>query len=217
MSTCLVLSLSTVCISGGRLHHTTIILISRSTLSIQPERVVVGRYLKRRWAIGAHQVSECFGAILGLAVSPYIFIINVFFDHTALVLFRAIQTAAVHRKFYRFIADRAYPLLILTVHYPANRHLVLHLCCIFLSSFHLIRGSCAKTWKTFAVTRPTVAAHCPSSGVSGAPKLSFTRSSSYFVVALFVMARALQNNLLTLLFLLLLIPIAITGAQTLSG
>lgn len=71
-----VLSLSTVCIAAAGYIINDYFDVKIDIVN-KPERVVVGRYLKRRWAMGAHQVLNVMGAVLGLVVSPYIFIVNV--------------------------------------------------------------------------------------------------------------------------------------------
>ena len=54
------LSLSTVCIAAAGYIINDYFDIKIDIVN-KPERVVVGRYLKRRWAMGAHQVLNVMG------------------------------------------------------------------------------------------------------------------------------------------------------------
>jgi len=116
-----VLALSTVCIAAAGYIINDYFDVKIDIVN-KPERVVVGRYLKRRWAMGAHQVLNVLGAILGLVVSPYIFVINVF----SITLLWFYSERYKRLPFIgNFIVSllTGLTLLILTVHYPANRHL----------------------------------------------------------------------------------------------
>ena len=42
----------------------------------KPERVVIGRYIKRRWALAIHQVFNGSGILLGLLVSKKVALVN---------------------------------------------------------------------------------------------------------------------------------------------
>ena len=42
----------------------------------KPERVVIGRYIKRRWALVIHQVFNGSGILLGLLVSKKVALVN---------------------------------------------------------------------------------------------------------------------------------------------
>ncbi|WP_353718170.1 geranylgeranylglycerol-phosphate geranylgeranyltransferase [Dyadobacter sp. 676] len=200
-----VLSLSTVCIAAAGYIINDYFDIKIDIVN-KPERVVVGRYLKRRWAMGAHQVLNVLGAILGLAVSPYIFIINVF----SITLLWFYSERYKRLPFIgNFIVSllTGLTLLILTVHYPANRHLVF-IYAVFSFFISLIR----EVVKDMEDIRGDEAHGCRTLPIVWGIRRTKTFLYSVtviFVLTLFVMARALQNNLLTLLFLLLLIPIAL--------
>ncbi|MBO9611949.1 MAG: geranylgeranylglycerol-phosphate geranylgeranyltransferase [Dyadobacter sp.] len=200
-----VLSLSTVCIAAAGYIINDYFDIKIDIVN-KPERVVVGRYLKRRWAMGAHQVLNVVGAILGLVVSPYVFIINVF----SITLLWFYSERYKRLPFIgNFIVSllTGLTLLILTVHYPANRHLVL-IYAVFSFFISLIR----EVVKDMEDIRGDEAHGCRTLPIIWGIRRTKTFLYSVivvFVLTLFVMARALHNNLLTLLFLLLLIPIAL--------
>lgn len=197
------LSLSTVCIAAAGYIINDYFDVKIDIVN-KPERVVVGRYLKRRWAIGAHQILNVLGAILGLAVSPYIFIINVF----SITLLWFYSERFKRLPFIgNFIVSllTAMTLLILTVHYPANRHLVF-IYAVFSFFISLVR----EIVKDMEDIKGDQAHGCRTLPIIwGIPR---TRNFLYivlvlFVFALFVMARVLNNGLLVLLFILLLLPL----------
>jgi 4-hydroxybenzoate polyprenyltransferase len=200
-----VLALSTVCIAAAGYIINDYFDVKIDIVN-KPERVVVGRYLKRRWAMGAHQVLNVVGAVLGLAVSPYIFMINVF----SITLLWFYSERYKRLPFIgNFIVSllTGLTLLILTVHYPANRHLVF-IYAVFSFFISLIR----EVVKDMEDIRGDEAHGCRTLPIIWGIRRTKTFLYSViviFVLTLFVMARALQNNLLTLLFLLLLIPIAL--------
>jgi 4-hydroxybenzoate polyprenyltransferase len=200
-----VLALSTVCIAAAGYIINDYFDVKIDIVN-KPERVVVGRYLKRRWAMGAHQVLNVVGAVLGLAVSPYIFMINVF----SITLLWFYSERYKRLPFIgNFIVSllTGLTLLILTVHYPPNRHLVF-IYAVFSFFISLIR----EVVKDMEDIRGDEAHGCRTLPIIWGIRRTKTFLYSViviFVLTLFVMARALQNNLLTLLFLLLLIPIAL--------
>ena len=197
------LSLSTVCIAAAGYIINDYFDVKIDIVN-KPERVVVGRYLKRRWAIGAHQILNVLGAILGLAVSPYIFIINVF----SITLLWFYSERFKRLPFIgNFIVSllTAMTLLILTVYYPANRHLM-SIYAVFSFFISLVR----EIVKDMEDIKGDQAHGCRTLPIIwGIPR---TRNFLYivlilFVFALFVMARVLNNSLLVLLFILLLLPL----------
>ncbi len=103
----------------------------------KPERVIIGRYLKRRVAMGAHQVLSVIGCFLGLFVSKWIFLISVL--SVTLLWFYA-----SYFKKRPFIGNlivsllTALSLIILAVYYPQNRDLVI-LYALFAFGITMIR------------------------------------------------------------------------------
>ncbi|HEV7382912.1 MAG TPA: geranylgeranylglycerol-phosphate geranylgeranyltransferase [Dyadobacter sp.] len=199
-----VLSLSTVCIAAAGYIINDYFDIKIDIVN-KPERVVVGRYLKRRWAMGAHQILNLFGALLGLIVSPWIFLVNVF-SITLLWFYseRFKRQAFIGNFIVSLLTGLS--LLILTIQFPENRHLVF-IYAVFSFFISLIReivkdmedikGDAAHGCRTLPI-------------VWGIPR---TRTFLYaviflFVFTLFLMAKVLDNPVLIWLFLLLLAPIA---------
>ncbi|PWJ58379.1 4-hydroxybenzoate polyprenyltransferase [Dyadobacter jejuensis] len=198
-----IISLSTVCIAAAGYIINDYFDIKIDIVN-KPERVVVGRYLKRRWAMGAHQVLNVLGAALGLLVSPKIFLINVF----SITLLWFYSERFKRLPFIgNFIVSllTGLSLLILTVHYPNNRQLVL-IYAIFSFFISFIR----EVVKDMEDIRGDMAHGCRTLPILwGIPK---TRNFLYifiggFVLILFSMASVLNNTLLMGLFLILLLPI----------
>lgn len=198
-----VLSLSTVCIAAAGYIINDYFDIKIDIVN-KPERVVVGRYLKRRWAMGAHQVLNVLGAALGLLVGVWVFLVNVL--SITLLWFYS-------ERFKRapFIGNlivsllTGFSLLILTLNYPANRRLVL-IYAVFSFFISLIR----EIVKDMEDIRGDEAHGCRTLPIIWGIKK--TRYFLYgiifvFVTTLFIMADTLNNNVLAVLFLLLLFPI----------
>jgi 4-hydroxybenzoate polyprenyltransferase len=198
-----VLSLSTVCIAAAGYIINDYFDIKIDIVN-KPERVVVGRYLKRRWAMGAHQVLNVVGAALGLLLGIWVFLVNVF----------SITLLWFYSERYKrapFIGNlivsllTGFSLLILTLNYPANRRLVL-IYAVFSFFISLIR----EIVKDMEDIRGDEAHGCRT-----LPIVWGIRRTKYFlygiifvfVTTLFIMADTLNNNILAVLFLLLLVPI----------
>jgi 4-hydroxybenzoate polyprenyltransferase len=197
------LSLSTVCIAAAGYIINDYFDIKIDIVN-KPERVVVGRYLKRRWAMGAHQMLNVLGAFLGLLVNHWVFLINVF--SITLLWF---YSERFKRK--PFIGNlivsllTGLSLLILTVYFPANRHLVL-IYAVFSFFISLIR----EIVKDMEDIKGDEAHGCRTLpiiwGIRRTKHFLYV-ILSLFVVSLFLMAKVLDNHTLVLLFIFLLFPI----------
>ncbi|WP_044198491.1 geranylgeranylglycerol-phosphate geranylgeranyltransferase [Dyadobacter tibetensis] len=199
------ISLSTVCIAAAGYVINDYFDIKIDIVN-KPHRVVVGRFLKRRWAMGAHQMLNVTGALLGLLVSPWIFIINV----ASITLLWFYSERYKRLPFIgNFIVSllTGASLLILTVHFPANRQLVL-IYAIFSFFISFIR----EVVKDMEDIRGDQAHGCRTLPIIwGIPK---TRNFLYlfigtFVLILFALASVLDNPLLIGLFMILLVPIGL--------
>lgn len=199
------LSLSTVCIAAAGYIINDYFDIKIDIVN-KPERVVVGRYLKRRWAMGAHQALNVFGALLGLLISYWVFLINVF----SITLLWFYSERFKRKPFIgNFIVSllTGFSLLILTIYYPANRHLVF-IYAVFSFFISLIR----EIIKDMEDIRGDEAHGCRTLPIIWG--IRKTKNFLYgvvtlFVITLFLMAKVLHNNTLSILFLLLLLPIAL--------
>ncbi|HEV7349082.1 geranylgeranylglycerol-phosphate geranylgeranyltransferase [Telluribacter sp.] len=171
----------------------------------KPERVIVGRYLKRRVAMGAHQVLNILGVLLGLMVSRWVFLVNVL--SVTLLWFYSAQF-----KRLPFIGNfvvsflTALSLVVLTVYYPQNRHLVL-----IYATFSFFISMVREVIKDIEDVRGDEAHGCRT-----LPIVWGVRRTKYFlygliglfVITLFLMADSLNNWVLGWLFVGLLVPVA---------
>lgn len=197
------LSLSTVCIAAAGYIINDYFDIKIDIVN-KPERVVVGRYLKRRWAMGAHQILNVLGAILGLLVSPWIFLVNVFSITLLWFYSERFKRKAFIGNFIVSILT-GLTLLILTVHYPANRDLVV-IYAVFSFFITLIR----EVIKDMEDIKGDEAHGCRTLPIIWG--IRRTKNFLYIVIVLFVfslflMAKVLSNIVLIWLFVLLLLPI----------
>jgi 4-hydroxybenzoate polyprenyltransferase len=171
----------------------------------KPERVIIGRYLKRRVAMGAHQFLNIAGVFLGLLVSKWVLLVNIF--SVTLLWFYS-------ERFKRapFIGNlvvsilTALSLLVVSVVYPWNRHLVL---IYALFSFFItfvrevikdmedVRGDETHGCRTLPIIW----------GIRRTKVFLYVLIAG-FIMVLYLMAHTLSNLLLGWLFTLLMIPIA---------
>ena len=70
------LSFSTVCIAGAGYIINDYFDVKIDLVN-KPERVIIGRYLKRRVALLAHQVLNVVGCLVGLYLSKWVFVVDV--------------------------------------------------------------------------------------------------------------------------------------------
>ncbi|GAB2778579.1 geranylgeranylglycerol-phosphate geranylgeranyltransferase [Rhabdobacter roseus] len=170
----------------------------------KPERVVVGRYLKRRVAMGAHQVLNVLGVLIGLLVSRWVFLVNVL--SVTMLWFYSAQF-----KRLPLIGNLVVSLLtglslvVLTVHYPANRHLVL-----IYATFSFFISLIREVIKDMEDVRGDEAHGCRTLPIVWGlrrTKLFLYSLIAVFIPSLFLMAYSLQNPLLGWLFFALLVPI----------
>lgn len=169
----------------------------------KPDRVVVGRYLKRRWAMGAHQLFNVLGAGIGLLVSIPIFLVNVFSITLLWFYSERFKRLPFIGNFIVSILT-GLSLLVLTIHYPTNRHLVI-IYAVFSFFISLIR----EIVKDMEDIKGDAAHGCRTLPIIwGIRKTKYFLYSiiTFFILLLFVLASVLENKILIGLFLILLIP-----------
>ena len=171
----------------------------------KPKRVIIGRYLKRRVAMGAHQTLNVLGCLAALLVSKWVFLLSV----CSVTLLWFYSSYFKRKPFIgNFIVAflSALSLVILAVHYRQNTDLVL-LYALFAFGISLVReiikdmedlrGDASHGCRTLPIVwgiRPT--------------KLFVYLLVALFIAALFLSAHAMQNLYLAWVFAVLLLPIA---------
>lgn len=197
------LSLSTVCIAAAGYIINDYFDVKIDIVN-KPERVVIGRHLRRRWAMGAHQVLNVLGAALGLLVSHWVFLVNVF----SITLLWFYSERFKRKPFTgNLIVSMltGFSLLILTVYYPANRELVI-IYAVFSFFISLIR-EIVKDMEDIKGDELHGCKTLPIIWGIRRTKTFLYGVTFLFVFTLFMMAKVLQNQTLLNLFILLLLPI----------
>ncbi|MFT4031851.1 MAG: geranylgeranylglycerol-phosphate geranylgeranyltransferase [Siphonobacter sp.] len=170
----------------------------------KPQEVIIGRYLKRRWAMGINLFLNFTGITLGLFIDRKVFLLN------ALAVF-FLWLYSNHLKRLPFWGNLMVSLLtalslgVLALHYQQHEREV-YIYAIFAFSISLIRE----------IIKDMEDVHGDASfGCQTLPILWGLRRTKYllyglvalFLTALFTLAKPLHNAILPYIFLLVLIPI----------
>ena len=198
-----VLTLSTICIAAAGYIINDYFDVKIDIVN-KPERVVIGRYLKRRWAITLHQMLNVIGCLLGLLLSRWVFVVDVL--SVSLLWF---YSANLKRQ--PFIGNlvvaflTALSLLVLAVYYRQNVELLL-----VYASFSAIVTLVREIIKDMEDVRGDARYGCRTLPIIWG--LRRTKQFLYIIIAsfimtLFVLADSLHNPRLGWIFMLLLIPV----------
>lgn len=197
------LSLSTVCVAAAGYIINDYFDVKIDLIN-KPQRVIIGRYLRRRVAMSVHQILNVVGCLIGLYLSKWVFLADVL--AVSLLWFYSAQF-----KRQPLIGNitisllTALSLVILTIYYRQSAGLVLSYA-LFSFGISLIR----EIIKDMQDIRGDARFGCRTLPIVWG--LRRTKSLLYgliglFVLSLFLIAGSLHNGRLTLTFLLLLIPI----------
>ncbi|GAB2558738.1 geranylgeranylglycerol-phosphate geranylgeranyltransferase [Spirosoma aerophilum] len=198
------LSLSTVCIAAAGYIINDYFDIKIDLVN-KPERVIIGRYLKRRVAMGVHQVLNVIGCLIGLYLSRWVFLADVI--SVSLLWFYSAQF-----KRQPLIGNvvisllTALSLIVLAIYYRHNTGMIL-IYALFSFGISLIR----EIIKDMQDIRGDARFGCRTLpivwGLRRTKYLLYGLISA-FLISLFVIANSLNNVRLTFIFGLLLLPIA---------
>ena len=197
------LSLSTVCIAAAGYIINDYFDVKIDLVN-KPERVIIGRYFKRRVAMGVHQVLNIIGCLIGLYLSKWVFLADVL--AASLLWYYSAQL-----KKQPFVGNfvisllTALSLLVLALYYRQNTTMVL-VYALFSFGISLIR----EIIKDMQDIRGDARFGCRT-----LPIVWGLRRTKYllypliglFISTLFLIASSLQTNRLTFIFLILLLPI----------
>jgi 4-hydroxybenzoate polyprenyltransferase len=171
----------------------------------KPQKVIIGRYLKRRMAIGTHQLLSILGVVCGLLVSYKVALVNVF--SVSLLWFyseRYKRQALIGNIAVSLLT--ALSLLILSVHYPENRELVfiystfaffISLIREIVKDIEDIRGDAVHGCKTLPILL----------GIRGTKRVLYILITS-FAVILGLWGWQIGDNALSTSFILISIPLS---------
>lgn len=198
------LSLSTVCIAAAGYIINDYFDIKIDIIN-KPERVVIGRYLKRRVAMGAHQFLNVMGCLIGLYLSRWVFVLDVI--SVSLLWFYS-----AHFKRQPFVGNlivsflTALSLIVLAVYYRQNTDLILGYAA-FSFSLTLVR----EIIKDMEDVKGDARFGCRTLpiiwGLRRTKYLLYILIAS-FITALFVISGSLGSVRLGWIFMILLIPTA---------
>jgi 4-hydroxybenzoate polyprenyltransferase len=201
--TMLLLSFSTVCIAAAGYIINDYFDIKIDIVN-KPERVVIGRYMKRRMAMGAHQLLNVVGCAVGLYVNKWVFVVNVL--SATLLWFYSVQF-----KRQPFIGNlivsflTALSLLVLAVHYRRNVDLLL-----IYASFAFVITLVREIIKDMEDVRGDARFGCRTLpiiwGIRRTKVFLYVLIAS-FIATLFIVAKDLGNQNLNIIFLVMLLPI----------
>ncbi|GAB3691261.1 geranylgeranylglycerol-phosphate geranylgeranyltransferase [Spirosoma flavus] len=198
------LSLSTVCIAAAGYIINDYFDVKIDLVN-KPERVIIGRYLKRRIAIGVHQVLNVIGCLIGLYLSKWVFLVDVV--SVTLLWFYSAQfkrQPLVGNIIVSLLT--ALTLIVLAVYYRQNADMLL-IYALFSFGISLIR----EIIKDMQDIRGDARFGCRT-----LPIVWGLRRTKYllyvligaFIFSLFFIALSLHNFRLNAIFLLLLIPVS---------
>ena len=197
------LSLSTVCIAAAGYIINDYFDVKIDLIN-KPQRVVIGRYLRRRVAMGVHQILNVIGCLIGLYLSKWIFVVDVL-AVTMLWLYSAQfkRQPLIGNIIVSLLTALSF--IILAIYYRQNTDMLL-IYALFAFGISLIR----EIIKDMQDIRGDARFGCRT-----LPIVWGLRRTKYllyvligaFISSLFLIASSLQNARLTIIFLLLLIPI----------
>lgn len=197
------LSFSTVCIAAAGYIINDYFDVKIDLVN-KPDRVVIGRYLKRRVAIGTHQLLNVIGCLIGLYLSKWVFLADVI--SVSLLWFYSAQF-----KRQPFIGNvvisllTALSLIVLAIYYRQNADMLL-IYALFSFGISLVR----EIIKDMQDIRGDARFGCRTLpiiwGLRRTKYLLYVLIGS-FIMTLFLIAHSLGNPRLGYIFLLLLIPI----------
>jgi len=200
----LVLSLATVCIAAAGYIINDYFDVKIDVVN-KPERVIIGRYLKRRVAMGTHQILNVVGVLLGLLVSKWIFLINVFSVTLLWFYSERFKRATLVGNLVVSLLT-AMSVLVVTVAYPENRRLVF-IYALFSFAITLVR----EIVKDMEDVRGDASHGCRTLPIVWGirrTKIVVYGLVAAFITILYLMAHSLNNPTLAWLFTALLLPIA---------
>lgn len=200
----LLLSFSTVCIAAAGYIINDYFDIKIDLVN-KPERVIIGRYLKRRVAMGAHQVLNVMGCAVGLYLSRWVFVLDVL--SVSLLWFysaRFKRQPFVGNLVVAFLT--ALSLLVLAVYYRQSVDLLL-----IYASFAFVITLVREIIKDMEDVRGDARFGCRTLpiiwGIRRTKTFLYILIAS-FIATLFIVAGDLGNRNLNITFFALLIPIA---------
>jgi 4-hydroxybenzoate polyprenyltransferase len=170
----------------------------------KPDRVVIGRYIKRRWALAIHQVFNGLGILLGLFISKKVALVNLTAVFCLWLYANQLKRLAFWGNLMVAILT-GFSLLILAVYYPGHQREV-WVYAIFSFFITLIREiikdmeDVKGDEKHGCRTLPIIW------GIARTKILVYVLIAS-FIITLFILATQLPNQRIAYIFLIMMLPI----------
>ena len=170
----------------------------------KPERVVIGRYIKRRWALVIHQIFNGSGILLGLLVSRKVALVNLSAVFCLWLYSNQLKRLAFWGNLMVAILT-GFSLLVLAVYYPGHQSEV-WIYAIFSFFITLIREiikdmeDVKGDEKHGCRTLPIIW------GIARTKLLVYVLIAS-FIITLFMLATQLPNDRISYIFLLMMLPV----------
>jgi 4-hydroxybenzoate polyprenyltransferase len=170
----------------------------------KPQRVVIGRYIKRRWALLINQIFNCSGILLGLLVNRKVALINLFAVFCLWLYANKLKRLAFWGNLMVAILT-GFSLLILAVYYPGHQREVwvyasfsffITLIREIIKDMEDLKGDEKHGCKTLPIIW----------GIARTKILVYTLMA-FFITSLFILATQLPNQRIAYIFLMLMLPI----------
>lgn len=170
----------------------------------KPQRVVIGRYIKRRWALLINQIFNCSGILLGLLVNRKVALINLFAVFCLWLYANKLKRLAFWGNLMVAILT-GFSLLILAVYYPGHQREVwvyasfsffITLIREIIKDMEDLKGDEKHGCKTLPIIW----------GIARTKMLVYTLMA-FFIISLFILATQLPNQRIAYIFLMLMLPI----------
>ena len=200
----LLISLSTVLIaaSGYIINDYYDIKID---LVNKPDRVVIGRYVKRRWALAIHQIFNGLGILLGLLISRKVALVNLSAVFCLWLYANQLKRLAFWGNFMVAILT-GFSLLILAVYYPGHQKEVwvyatfsffITLIREIIKDMEDVKGDEKHGCRTLPIIW----------GIARTKLLVYVLIAC-FITTLFILATQLPNQRIAYIFLVMMLPVS---------
>lgn len=170
----------------------------------KPERVVIGRYIKRRWALVIHQIFNGLGILIGLLVSRKVALVNLSAVFCLWLYANQLKRLAFWGNLMVAILT-GFSLLVLAVYYPGHQREV-WIYAIFSFFITLIR-EIIKDMEDVKGDEKHGCRTLPIIWGIARTKLLVYVLIACFIITLFILATQLPNDRVAYIFLLMMLPV----------
>lgn len=172
----------------------------------KPDRVVIGRYVKRRWALAIHQIFNGLGILLGLLISRKVALVNLSAVFCLWLYANQLKRLAFWGNFMVAILT-GFSLLILAVYYPGHQKEVwvyatfsffITLIREIIKDMEDVKGDEKHGCRTLPIIW----------GIARTKILVYVLIAS-FITTLFILATQLPNQRIAYIFLVMMLPVSL--------